>query len=76
MYYLLVCREPNQVEQSACLKLLDTMRTRYQNRREQALELLSIGDAERDSALDPVEHAAWTQVATTVLASDAVIMLY
>ncbi len=56
--------------------LLQTMRKRYAGAEQDALALLSTGDAPRDQSLSPAEHAAWSQVAITVLASDVAIMLY
>ena len=35
-----------------------------------------VGDAPTDDTLDPDELAAWSQLATTILASDPVIMIY
>ncbi len=52
------------------------MRERYADAPQDAQLLLAIGDAPRDTQLDPAEHAAWTQVAVTVLASDVAILLY
>jgi len=37
---------------------------------ERAGELLAVGDGEPDPALDPVEHAAWTVVASMILNLD------
>jgi len=71
MYQLLASREPNAAEQAACEGLLQAMRERYTKSPEDARKLLA-GVA----GLDPVEHAAWTQVANAVLASDAAILLY
>jgi hypothetical protein len=52
------------------------MKRRYTEQPDDAGALLSIGEAPRDDTLDPAEHAAWTQVAATVLASDVAIRLY
>ena len=52
------------------------MRARYAGAEKDAQALLSAGDAARDETLESVEHAAWTQVAVTVLASDVAILLY
>jgi len=76
MFNLLACRDPNESERAACMKLLKTMRFRYAGAEEDALGLLSTGDAPRDQSLNLAEHAAWTQVAATVLASDVAILLY
>jgi len=35
--------------------------------------LLAIGESERDNGLDPVEHAAWTTVASVILNLDETI---
>jgi mono/diheme cytochrome c family protein len=76
LFTLLTCREPTAGERTACDKLLSTMRERYAAAKDDAVALLSIGDAARDEQLDPAEHAAWTQLAVTVLASDAALLLY
>ena len=76
MFTLLVCREPNDQERSVCKKLLDTMRERYSNAEKDAKDLLSTGEVPRDKSLNLIEHAAWTQVAATALASDLALMLF
>ena len=55
---------------------IQALSERYAGAEQDALELLSAGDAPRDKNLNPTEHAAWTQLATTVLASDVAILLY
>ena len=76
MFKLLVCREPNDQERSACNRLLNAMRKRYVNADQDAKDLLNTGEVPRDKSLNPTEHAAWTQVAATVLASDLALMLF
>ena len=76
MFTLLVCREPNDQERSACNKLLDAMRNRYSNAEKDAKDLLNTGEVPRDKSLNLTEHAAWTQVAATALASDLALMLF
>jgi len=76
LFTLLASRAPNARERAACEKLLATQRERYSGAEKDALALLSVGDAPRDEQLDPVEHAAWSQLAVTVLASDVAILLY
>ncbi|MDG2122381.1 MAG: PSD1 and planctomycete cytochrome C domain-containing protein [Verrucomicrobiales bacterium] len=76
LFELLASRGPNAVERDACLGLLGSMRERYAGAEEDAVALVSVGDAGRDESLDAVEHAAWTQVAATVLSSDVAILLY
>ncbi len=52
------------------------MKARYAASEKDAAELLATGEASVNSSLNAVEVAAWSQVATTVLASDAAILLY
>jgi hypothetical protein len=76
LFTLLACRQPTDGERAACVELLSTLRDRYVQASEDAQALLSLGDAPRDEELDAANHAAWTQLAVTVLASDVAIMLY
>ncbi len=76
LFILLVGREPNEIERQACMKLLVAMRARYSTSEKDAIALLSIGDMPRNQDCEIVEHAAWCQLATIVLASDAAIMVY
>ena len=76
MFRLLACRKPSAAERAACMGLLASMVERFNADKPAAERLLSYGDAARDKKLDVAEHAAWTQVAATVLASDVAILLY
>jgi len=76
LFQLLGSRKASAVERDACLALLERMKRRYTEQPDDAGALLSIGEAPRDDTHDPAEHAAWTQVAATVLASDVAIRLY
>lgn len=76
LYLLLTCRGPTEIERAACIRLLQTMRQKYNDRKEDAVGLLAIGEAKPDETLNAVDVAAWSQVITTVLASDAAILLY
>lgn len=75
-FTLLASRSPDENESDTCLKLLTSIHERYAGKPEDAVALLSTGDAPRDTSLDAVEHAAWTQVTMTILASDLSILLY
>ncbi len=75
-FELLACRKPSDAEHAACDKLLSDMLARYKKSPDDANALLSTGDASKDDQLDPAEHAAWTQVTATLLASDLALMLY
>lgn len=69
LYKLLASREPTQVERQALQQLLTAMRKRYADSHADACLLVGpFAGAE--------EHAAWTQVVMTALASDAAILLY
>ena len=76
LFTLLACRKPTDVERSACMKLLESNRERYENAEQDAVALLSTGDAPRDKEIDSAEHAAWSQLVVTVLASDVAILLF
>lgn len=76
LFELLACREPSSGEASACLGLLKMMKERFAESEDDAVALLSLGEARRNEKLDPSEVAAWTQVAATVLASDVAILIY
>ncbi|MFK7850868.1 MAG: PSD1 and planctomycete cytochrome C domain-containing protein [Akkermansiaceae bacterium] len=76
LYKLIACRPAGERERAACLALLDTMKQRYASEVEDAKGLLSTGDVLADSEMPPAELAAWTQVVTTVLASDVAMFLF
>lgn len=76
IYQQLICRPPTNSERTACRQLLDVMKVRFAESPADATALLAIGENERDQRLNAAEVAAWTQVTSTVLASDAAIMLY
>ncbi|MCH2128760.1 MAG: PSD1 and planctomycete cytochrome C domain-containing protein [Pirellulaceae bacterium] len=76
LFLWLTCRKPNDIEQAACRRLLETNRAHFSQTIVDVEALLTTGDIARDTALDAAEHASWTQVAVTILASDLVIMLY
>ncbi len=76
LFTLIASRPASSNELSACQELVDTMRKRYQAEPKDADSLLSFGQLENTSQLPKIEHAAWTQLTATVLASDASILLY
>ena len=76
LFRLLACRRPSEAERDACSKLLISMRKRFEQDKPSAEQLLGYGDAPRNKKLNAAEHAAWTQVTATVLASDIAILLY
>ncbi|MFK7910136.1 MAG: PSD1 and planctomycete cytochrome C domain-containing protein [Akkermansiaceae bacterium] len=76
LYQLLTCRKPTADERVACEKLLKLSRQRFLNSEKDARALLKTGMHEPNPKLPVADLAAWTQLVTTVLASDAVITLY
>lgn len=76
LFLLLASRKPTANERAVCLQLVKSMKSRYQDATQDALAMLSTGAAPRDKKLNPAEHAAWSQLAVIVLASDLAISLY
>ena len=76
LYSMLASRDPTETERRACLQLLQRMQERYTVTVPDAVKLLATGEIPANKELDPATVAAWSQVATTVLASDAAILLY
>ena len=76
LYGLVSSRKASAKEKAACLNLVKNMRERYKDSEQDATELVSAGDAPRDQKIGVVELAAWTQLTTIVLASDAAILIY
>ncbi|MFP6751285.1 MAG: DUF1553 domain-containing protein, partial [Pirellulaceae bacterium] len=76
LFTLLASRKPTERERNTCMLLLESLRERYQDAEADALALLGVGNLPRNDKLDPVEHAAWSLLATTVLASDIALLLY
>lgn len=72
-FRLLTCRPPTGKEQQACEQLLATMRERFQQTPADAAKLLGSRSVKD---LNAVDHAAWTQLTATLLASDLAITLY
>ena len=76
LFTLLASRLPNDSERRVCSKLLAAMQKRYAEAKDEALGLLATGDAALDESLNPIDVAAWAQVAVTLLASDLAILNY
>ena len=62
-----------QPRHAVLVAMFQKQRQRYEKAPQAAARLLSIGDSEADSTLDPIELAAWTTVASTILNLDEVI---
>lgn len=79
LYQSLTSRLPSELEQTVCLQLLADFRQRFEQFPADARSLYEAHGTKLLPELDPAElndTVAWSQVVMTVLASDAVIMLY
>ncbi|MGB7326515.1 MAG: PSD1 and planctomycete cytochrome C domain-containing protein [Rubripirellula sp.] len=63
----IVSRPPSDPELKAVAKLLESERARYRETPDDAIRVISVGESPLTKAIDTVEHAAWTQVATLLL---------
>ncbi|GIT12892.1 MAG: hypothetical protein CM1200mP34_2980 [Verrucomicrobiales bacterium] len=68
--------EPSGARARCLQPTLTTMRKRYAAAEKDANELLKPGEVPRDETLNATDHAAWTQLTATALASDLALMLF
>ena len=73
MFRHTTCRPPNESELGLLRKTLARYQRTYRENRPAASKLLAVGESPRASGIDPVELAAYTAVANTVLNLDEVI---
>ena len=76
LFTLVASREPTAAERTACMSLLGKLKGRYADNDKDAQAFLSVGDSPRDKKINAAEHAAWSQVSLTVLASDIALRVY
>jgi len=72
-FQLVLARGPRANEAASMRSMLAYAQDRYGSQPKDAAALLSHGDSPRDTSIDPVEHAAWTTVASMILNLDAVV---
>jgi hypothetical protein len=72
-FRLATARKPSGKEVDVLRDLLKSRRESFAKDRQSAAKLLSVGESPRDRRLDPVEHAAWTTVASVMLNLDETI---
>jgi hypothetical protein len=72
-FRLLTSRTPHTAELAVLRELFDAERARFAASPEDAAALLSVGESPRDDTLDAADHAAMTNVATTIMTLDEVI---
>ena len=69
-FLLTVARPPSATEKSVLMQLYQQSLKHFRENSEAAQQLLSLGESKNPEGLDPVEHAAWTIVASTLLNMD------
>jgi hypothetical protein len=72
-FRLATARKPTAEESSVLKKIYDAQLAHFRSNAEGASKLLSVGEAPRDDKLDPIDLAAWTTVASTILNLDETI---
>ena len=72
-FRLATARAPSDRELAMLLDLFAKAKAHYAPQRDEAIKLLSHGEAKRDESLDATELAAWTMVASTILNLDETI---
>lgn len=65
-----LARSATEQEAEILIGGLDRTRRRYADDRDAAVALVELGDSPRDAALDPIEHASWTNLCLAVLNLD------
>lgn len=72
-FQLVLARSPRAKESASLKAMLAYAQDRYRSQPKDATALLTQGDSKRDQSIDPVEHAAWTTVASMILNLDAAV---
>ena len=69
-FRLATSRRPDAAETDILLARLQQLKTQYADDPKQANQLLAVGDAKPDDALDAIEHAAYTGLCSLILNLD------
>jgi hypothetical protein len=69
-FRLLTSRAPSDREQAALRGLYDRQRSRFDAQARQAAEYVAVGEAPRDTALNPADHAATTALVQALMNFD------
>ena len=72
-FRLVTDRDPSPKEAEILSKLYEKERTHYETHKGAAQKLLTIGESKPDTGFEPVELAAWTMVASTILNMDETV---
>jgi len=73
-FTLITARPPEAEELSLLTNRLETYVVEFQNRREDAERLVSVGEAPRDEAVDLAEHAAYATLLNTLFNLDETLV--
>ncbi len=72
-FRLATARNASDKEVAMLVELFEKQKSRYKPQRDEALKLLANGEHPRSEKLDPIELAAWTNVASTILNLDETV---
>lgn len=72
-FRLATARNASDKEVAMLVELFEKQKGRYAPQRDEALKLLANGEHPRNEKLDPIELAAWTNVASTILNLDETV---
>ncbi len=72
-YRRALARDPNPQERQVLLTLFQKQLDEFRQNEQAAIDLLSVGDSPRNKQLNPVELAAWTTIASTILNLDETV---
>ncbi len=72
-FLLATAREPSDDELAILMKVYRTCLAKFQQDKDAAMKLVSVGESKRDQSLHPAEYAAWTMVANLILNLDETI---
>ena len=70
VYRVIMARQPTVKEQQTLLLMLETLRAKFSTTPDDALKLITVGEAKRDAKLNPAEHAAWSSLCLMILNLD------
>ncbi len=73
MFRRATARRPEAVEADVLFTVYQRQRDVFERDHEAAVKLLSVGESQRNEALDPTEHAALTTIASIILNMDETI---
>jgi mono/diheme cytochrome c family protein len=69
----LLARSATDAERDILTNGLQRTRQQYQQQPDQAAQLLALGESARQASIDPIEHAAWTNLCLAILNLDETV---